>query len=301
MAKYELDIIGNAMDSLHESLDKYAQGQDGDIRAHKFAILNFCHFMELILKHYISTVNENLIYSNVFKVVSKRAKADGISLIDAYEVLEEEEFDFSSPIKGYSNPHTIPVESALAYVESDKAYFNSDLAAEIRAMKNLRNDIEHHKFSMDTKEVRLALGRLTRGFDEFTDVFGILGLAEVIDEKQLGVFKTLADEYEHELQEAKVEVRESHESAFRGVRPKHMYDVHWESYDCPECGNDNLMIPNDDSSTGYRCTLCGNEESEDIEVECEICGSSWPNGEMSSWVDTYVYTCPDCNDFESKW
>ncbi|WP_214659521.1 hypothetical protein, partial [Vibrio anguillarum] len=90
---------------------------------------------------------------------------------------------------------------------------------------------------MDTKEVRLALGRLTRGFDEFTDVFGILGLAEVIDEKQLGVFKTLADEYEHELQEAKVEVRESHESAFRGVRPKHMYDVHWESYDCPECGN----------------------------------------------------------------
>ena len=47
--------------------------------------------------------------------------------------------------------------------------------------------------------------------------------------------------------------------------------------------------------------MCGNEDSEDIEVDCEICGSSWPNGEMSSWVDTYSYTCPDCNDFDSKY
>ena len=60
---------------------------------------------------------------------------------------------------------------ALEYVESDKNYFDSKLASDIRSLKDLRNDIEHHRFEMDTKEVRLALGRLTRGFDEFTDIF----------------------------------------------------------------------------------------------------------------------------------
>lgn len=61
------------------------------------------------------------------------------------------------------------------------------------------------------------------------------------------------------------------------------------------------MIPNEGSSTGFKCTMCGNEDSEDIEVDCEICGSSWPNDKMSSWFDTYAYTCPDCNDFDSKY
>ena len=61
------------------------------------------------------------------------------------------------------------------------------------------------------------------------------------------------------------------------------------------------MIPNDDSSTGYRCTLegCENEESEDIEVDCDICGTSWPNGEMTSWEDTYSYVCPRCENPEA--
>jgi hypothetical protein len=298
--KYELDIIGNAIDSLNEALDKYEQGKNGCQRSHKFALLNFCHFMESILKHYISTVEENLIYSRVFKVVTKRAKDDEISLIEAFEVLENEEFDFESPIKGNPNPYTITLDMALEYVESDKEYFDSDFASQIRSLKDLRNDIEHHKFRMNTKEVRLALGSLTRGFDEFTDIFSIVSLQDVIGKKQLGVFQTLADEYEHELEEAKVEVRESHNAAFRGVRPKHQFCVNWESYDCPECNISDLMIPDEDSSTGFKCTMCGNKESEEIEVDCEICGSSWPNGEMSSWVDTYTYTCPDCNDFDSK-
>lgn len=301
MVKYELDILGNAIDSLNESLDKYAQGQDGNVKAHKFAILNFCHFMELTIKYYISTVNEFLIYSKVFRIVSKRAKNDVISLIEAYKKLELEKFDFGSPIKNHINPHTITTDMALAYVESDKEHFNSDLSSEIRGIKDLRNSIEHHKFEMNTKEVRLALGRLTRGFDEFTDVFSVIGLDSAIDKSQLGVFQTLADEYEHDLQEAKVEVRESHELAFRGVRPKHQIHINWNSYDCPECNNNNLMIPNDDAKTGFKCTMCGNEDSEEIEVDCEICGASWPIGEMSSWVGTYSHTCPDCNDFESKW
>lgn len=300
MAKYELDILGNAIDSLNESLAKYAQGQDGDLKSHKFAILHFCHFMELTLKYHVSTVNEFLIYSEVFKIVEKRAKTNSISLIDAFEALVAEGFDFEIPIKTCNNPRTISVEKALAYVESDKEYFDSDLATEIRAIKHLRNDIEHHKFAMETKEVRLALGRLIRGFNEFTEIFSVVDLKNVIDKQQLTVFQTLADEYEHELQEAKIEVKESHEAAFSGVKPKHHFDIHWAAYDCPECNASNLMIPDDSSSTGFKCTMCGNEESDDIEVDCEICGESWPKGSMSSWEGTYDYTCPNCNDFESK-
>lgn len=297
---YELNILENAIDSLNEALSKYNEGQGGNIKSHKFSILHFCHFMELILKHYISSVNDNLIYSPVFKSVSKRSKEHAISLIDAFYVLEQEGFDFEAPIKGNPNPHTITVDQALSFVESDDEHFDKDLALEIRAIKDLRNNIEHHKFSMNPKEVRLALGRLTRGFDLFTDVFNIVGLSDIIAKEHLGIFRTLADEYEHELQEAKIEVREAHNAAFRGVRPKFHYEVNWQTYDCPDCGNTNLMIPNLDSSTGFKCTYCGNEESDDIEVECEICGCNWPIGDMTSWEDTYSYTCPDCNDFENK-
>ncbi len=61
------------------------------------------------------------------------------------------------------------------------------------------------------------------------------------------------------------------------------------------------MIPNNDSSTGYRCTFegCGNEESEEVEVDCDICGMPWPNGDMISWGDTYTYVCPRCENPEA--
>ncbi|HGE6737092.1 TPA: hypothetical protein ACGCBI_000515 [Serratia marcescens] len=72
--EYELDIKENAMDSLKEALAKYELGDQGEFRQYKFAILHFSHFLELILKLYISSVDEALLFSKCFRYVEKRAK-----------------------------------------------------------------------------------------------------------------------------------------------------------------------------------------------------------------------------------
>ncbi|ELX2301358.1 hypothetical protein ACOZ7A_000177 [Yersinia enterocolitica] len=295
-----MDILNNAIDSLNESLDKYDQGQAGNIRQHKFALLHFCHFMELALKYYLTTKNENLIYKKVYIYIKNKAKSEKISLSDAYDKLEDEDFDFNELLVGDSNPFTITADQALAFIKSDDAGIDDELISEISAMKQLRNNIEHCRFEMDTKDVRLALGRLTRGFDQFYEYVGFGELQHSVNKAQLGIFQTLANEYDHNLSEAKADAQEAHRDAFRGVRLKHYEFVNFTTYDCHECNQTNLMIPNEESPSGYRCTHCGNEESDDIEVECEICGGIWPNGDMCSWEDTYDYTCPDCNDFSSR-
>jgi hypothetical protein len=52
--------------------------------------------------------------------------------------------------------------------------------------------------------------------------------------------------------------------------------------DCPECNHPTLVI-NENSETGYRCTFCGNEESEDLPAVCDICGVHTTQGEMVYW------------------
>ncbi|ELW8976800.1 hypothetical protein SIN39_003294, partial [Yersinia enterocolitica] len=227
-------------------------------------------------------------------------KSEKISLSDAYDKLEDEDFDFNELLVGDSNPFTITADQALAFIKSDDAGIDDELISEISAMKQLRNNIEHCRFEMDTKDVRLALGRLTRGFDQFYEYVGFGELQHSVNKAQLGIFQTLANEYEHDLSEARADVQEAHREAFRGVRPKHYDSVNFATYDCPSCNESDLMIPDFESSTGFRCTRCGNQDSDDIEVACEICCDIWPKGEMRSWIDTYKYTCPNCNDYTDK-
>ena len=52
-----------------------------------------------------------------------------------------------------------------------------------------------------------------------------------------------------------------------------------------------LLIPNEDSSTGYKCVYCDNEESYDIEVKCDICGSSFEEDRMI-YMEDIGYICP---------
>ena len=66
---------------------------------------------------------------------------------------------------------------------------------------------------------------------------------------------------------------------------------------CPECGLD-TMIFDESSSTGYKCTYCKNEESDEIETQCTMCGSMWPNSEIAyiEWTDEghIEKVCPVC-------
>ena len=55
MSIHELDLLENALDSLGEALSKFEEGDDGDPKAYKFAVLHMAHFIELIFKHHITS------------------------------------------------------------------------------------------------------------------------------------------------------------------------------------------------------------------------------------------------------
>lgn len=304
--KFSFDIKSNAIDSFNESLAKYEQGQAGDIKSFKFAITHLAHSIELVLKMYLQTLDEFLIFSKCFKEVGKRAKSDGIDLLSAFSALKADRFDFEKIVQGDACPHTVTVEQALSVAMCEvcqitgNKFVDQDFIDDINWMKDLRNSIEHYEFDFTPKEVRLCIGRLIRGIAEFADVFSLFDLESEVGKERFHVFEVLADEYSHLLAEANQTVVEAKRELFSGVRPKHQMFIEWNIYDCPSCGN-STMIPNSDSSTGYRCTFegCGNEESDEIEADCDICGVPWPNGDMTSWEDTYTHVCPRCENPEA--
>lgn len=304
--KFGFDIKSNAIDSFNEALAKYEQGKAGDLKSFKFAITHLAHCIELVLKMYLQTLDEHIVFSKCFKEIVRRAKSDGIDLLSAFKAMEAEGFDFEQVVNGLSSPHTVKVEQALSVAACEvcgrtgNKFLDQNFIDDINWMKDLRNSIEHFEFEFTAKDVRLCIGRLVRGLAEFTDIFSLFDLESEVGRDRFHIFEILADEYDHLVAEANQSIAETKHALFAGVRPKHQMFIEWNIYKCSECGND-TMIPHGDSATGYRCTLegCENEESEEIEVDCDICGSPWPNGDMTSWVDTYTHVCPRCENPEA--
>lgn len=118
--QYHLSIKENAIDSFNEALAKFDQGQNGDIKAYKFAILHTSHFLELILKIHIISVDEHLVFTNCYKEVVKVAKRDGIDLLSSYEKLKAEGKELADYIMDNANPHTITLDQALNFCKNEK-------------------------------------------------------------------------------------------------------------------------------------------------------------------------------------
>lgn len=256
MAEVGLDLFENAIDSLNEALVKYQEGKDGDEKAYKFCVQHLSHFLELILKYYVTQYHPLLIYKNPFaRIINEESQT--IGLFEAINFLKNEGHDIS-----------------------DK--FEKD----IKWLKKLRNNIEHHKFSMDVADVEETIGRLMSAVVEFDESHENIDLSSNISAEQYDLFHELANTYEGRLKKAEEKVEE----ALRGLDPK---EDNMSVYHCYECDHD-TMIPDEDSATGYRCTFCGNEESDDIEMECAICGCPWSTGLMSHWEDD-EYICPYCS------
>lgn len=301
MTTFAFNIKENSIDSLNEALDKFEQGQAGNVRAFKFAILCTAQFVELLLKQYLISVNPLLVYSKCFGAVQARAKADKASLKAAYEKLTAEGFDFERLIATIASPHTVKVDEALAFARLEICSItgvdlvDKEFADDIQWLKQLRNDIEHYQFTLTAREVRLCIGRIVRSAIEFCDIFSLMDLGKEVGQNRFHVFEMLADEYTQFLAEAKEEIRLGRIEAFRGHRPKEYQFVEWNVYRCEECG-ENSMIPDPNSSTGYKCKMphCGNEESGEIEVACDVCGVPCANEEMEYWDEELSSICPNC-------
>lgn len=301
---YQLGIQENSIDSFNEALAKYREGEGGQVRAYKFAILHMAHFLELVLKIYVQSLDENLIYlANYQHLKDECKKAGGGSILAYLASLKAAGFSYIAPKSTHQGPpKTIMVHQALSLAKDERCSTTGNLFVDAKFMtdidwlKGLRNSIEHFQFEIEPKEVRLCLGRIVRSAEEFLDLFSLFVLAEKISAENNELYHQLADEYEHHLREAKIEVKEKEDDAFRGVRHKFRELVDFKVYECPEC-SENTLITEATSGTGYRCTNCGNEESDEIEVLCDCCGALSLSGEMASWETEdgeYEQRCEFC-------
>ena len=246
MIKHKLDLLENALDSLEEALKKYEEGEDGQPKAYKFAVLHMAHFFELIFKYHVSRIHPLLIYRDPFSAKPDKSK-------------------------------TIGLWDAINFINNDSAEaFSKEFRSDLEWLKKLRNDIEHHKFEMDVADVRSSLGRLFRAVVEFLHKYADLDLKSAIPTHIWDMFKVLSDEYEFRLRDAMREADRIEEENSGSPNDPYAAVVRLE---CPNCGNYTLVV-NENSDTGFQCTLCGNEESDDIPSDCDICGAPATIGEL---------------------
>lgn len=266
--KLKLDILENAHDSLNEALLKYKDGKNGDAKAYKFCIQHLSHFLEMIFKYYVTQSHPLLIYKNPF----------------ASTINEESQ--------------TIGIHEALNFLKNEGFEISEKFEKDIKWFKKLRNNIEHHKFEMDVGEVEETIGRLMSAIVELDREYESIDLEKFISPERYDLFHRLANTYEGRLSVALEKVKEAEKEAYKGVRPKHYEHVNFDIYHCYECDH-NTIIPDENSGSGFKCAFCGNEESDDIELTCDICGSNWPTGQMTcvDWTDEgdYQNICPYCS------
>jgi hypothetical protein len=262
--KHQLGLLENATDSLAEALRKFEEGEEGDHKSYKFAVLHMSHFMELIFKHHIHQRHHLLIYKNPFAV--NVDKNQTITLWDAVNFIANER------------------EGAIT------KEFRSDLGW----LKKLRNDIEHHKFEMDVPEVRNTIGRLFRALLEFNEGEDEVNLRNHIPQSMWDTFKLLSDEHEFRLRDAltKAERIEGENAPDYGSGEYGAIRVQ-----CDECGY-LTMVVDKDSPTGFRCTFCGAEDGDSVPAYCDMCGAEATREEMDYWhddetgqVETRCYFC----------
>lgn len=259
VANYELDLLENATDSLNEALLKYEEGEAGEDKAYKFCILHFSHFLELLFKYYVYKAHPLLIYKNPFA-----------------KNLNEDSF-------------TIGLPEAIQFLKNEGKEITNEFSKDLDWVKKIRNSIEHHKFSMNVDEVKETVGRLVKTVYEFNESHHAINLDEYLDADTYNSFHELAKSYEFKIKKAVEEADSAQKEAFRGVRPKEYMDVKFQRLECPECSQ-NTLISNDESSTGYQCTFCENDDSEEIEVDCGICGVPSAKYYMSN-TEEWGYIC----------
>ncbi len=190
---------------------------------------------------------------------------------------------------------TITLWDAINFINNEAADTVSvGLKKDLEWLKRLRNEIEHHKFKMEVPEVRVTIGRLFRSVVEFLEKHTDIELESLIPESTMETFQVLSDEYEFRLRTA---LKDADEFEADNPPDHHDPDALPARLDCENCGNPTL-IQNSESSTGYRCLVCENEEGDNIPASCDICGASSTLGELDVWeLDDGVceYRCYYCS------
>lgn len=272
--KLKLGLIDNACDSLNEALRKYKQGSDGEVVAHKYVVVHLAHFAELILKGFVNSINEYLVYEKCFEHLTKEAKRREISVESVYDALVEEGFDFDGLVEK-NGGKTISTSKALSFVKSRNGADKDcvDFLEKVDYIKDIRNDVLHFEVGMSVFDVRRNAGVLIRGATDFCNNEGLVDIRTRVDRDLLSIFDAFFNEEEFCLDEKEVEasyfIRNINNGLPRKSYAKGIGFVY--SYECDFCSR-YTMVPDSSSWTKYSCKVCGEKTSSTLEIPCAVCG-----------------------------
>ncbi len=261
--KHKLSLFENAIDSLNESLSLFESAQTKGVDRYKFAILNLCHFAELLFKYFAYLIEPDKV---LFK--TKHGEKKSIGLWKALEILD-----------------------------SNKAPIEKNLKDDLEWIKNLRNDIEHYEFTYSASEVELFSGRILNAVMKYSNEYSDIELLWNINENLKTIVLNLCKNYNDKLDIALAIVKEKEDLDYADCLSNGGMETYWYKYTCPQCDQP-TFISDSDSETGYKCIFCGNTDSDEMEYTCDSCSNLWPKSELSYFDYTgegdYRYMCPVC-------
>ncbi len=261
--EHKLSLFDNAIDSLNESLSLFESANSKGIRRYKFAVLNFCHFTELLFKHFASLIEpEKILYT------TKKGETKSITFWEALQILD-----------------------------SNNSGIDKDLKNDLEWIKKVRNDIEHYEFAFTTSEVELFSGKILNAVMKYSDEYTNLELLWYVEDNLKEIILQLCKNYNDKLDVALAIVKEQEDIDYADCLSNGGIETYWRKYICPEC--DNLtLISNPKSDTGYRCVFCGNTDSDELEYMCDSCSNIWPKSELEYFDYTdeghFRHMCPVC-------
>lgn len=207
------DILENALDSLEMGvshfLDKKLATRD------KWAILEFFHTIELLLKERLSQENPLLIYRNIDKKIGPDSQ-------------------------------TVGLQEILARFENLDIEISKEYRKILVDLQGRRNRIEHHRFVPD-KSDRRVLGEALKFITYFLEEHLGEDLEDHLPTKHFKEVKQLVYEYDDLLRKAQSSISTARHRY--DAKEQSMLDTGT----CPECGHETVLITPDGEPFCHYC------------------------------------------------
>jgi hypothetical protein len=208
------DLFDNAVDSLGVGIKFYLNNELET--AHKHAILNVFHSIELFLKEKLYRIHPLFIYKNIDKAVTE----DSL---------------------------TVSLDEVLARYNNLGISLDPKQTLILKDLQSRRNRIEHHRFEPDDSHFYI-IGKSLKFLYYFLPDQLDCSLEDFLDDATYKKSRELILEYEERLEEAEKEIAER-------TTPKTKDDLCDPTYSavCPACGNTTVVIG---TEHGDFCFFC---------------------------------------------
>jgi hypothetical protein len=244
-----LELEENALDSLVHGVEHFlSERRPSDL---KYAVLHVFQAVELYMKAKLASIHPILML----------AKPE----------------DHANP-----DPKSAEFGPLVKRIQAVGASVSEDDLAVLDCVRRRRNQIEHHRVSLNREDATILVGKTIRFLEEF-----------MLDE--LGI--TLEDKVDSKIYQAVSEA--IHSWAERLARAKDLIEqlipptkeaLNYQVIDCPECGTDTIPVPNPRNSKLTECYLCG--MSFDLST-CDVCGAHHIGGDICESCQENIFDSRD--------